>query len=213
MKQIFILAAALFVIIGLSSLLNAEMYQWTDENGAVHFSDSPVDLKDKGEVEVRSSIERSPDIDDGLQNMESDYENKMQEIEDLKRKNEEERQKESLSRQKELARQREEREAKIQELEADLKEKEEELEDSVSRGVSKHGNWRDNDALGIAAKQGAVNRAREALNRETGYTPPPKNTNDDREFELEQEKRRLEFEQQQMKNRIDDLERKNRWSH
>lgn len=56
MKQIFILTAILSII-SLTGISHAEMYQWTDENGAVHFSDSPVDLKEKGEVEVKSVIE------------------------------------------------------------------------------------------------------------------------------------------------------------
>ena len=51
MKRIFFITAFLSII-GLSGLSYAEIYQWTDENGAVHFSDSPVDLRDKEEVEV-----------------------------------------------------------------------------------------------------------------------------------------------------------------
>ena len=66
MKRIIVFAPILSMIIGLTVISQAEIYKWTDENGAVHFSDSPVDLKSKDSVGTMGEIKNRQDFDDGI---------------------------------------------------------------------------------------------------------------------------------------------------
>jgi hypothetical protein len=87
MKRIFILTV-LISLFGLSGLSHAEMYQWVDKEGVMHFSNSPPDVIGAEGVTQTGEIESSYEYDETKAAQEkSEYESGL-ESEALKRKNE-----------------------------------------------------------------------------------------------------------------------------
>jgi len=67
MKNILFIS---IIILGLAALASAQrIYQWTDENGVTHFSNSPVNLKDKGQVGLMHEKEKEQQIENRSNSM------------------------------------------------------------------------------------------------------------------------------------------------
>lgn len=87
MKRLFILTL-LISIFGLSGLSHAEMYQWEDKDGVMHFSNSPPDFDDAEGVTKTGEIKSSYEYDETKAAQEkSEYESGL-ESDALNRKNE-----------------------------------------------------------------------------------------------------------------------------
>lgn len=62
------------IIFGLAALASAQqIYQWTDENGVAHFSNSPVNLKDKGRIDLMPEKEKEQQLRNKSNNMDRQY--------------------------------------------------------------------------------------------------------------------------------------------
>lgn len=62
------------IILSLFTLASAQqIYQWTDENGVTHFSNSPVNLKDKGQVGLMHEKEKEQQLENKSNSMGAQY--------------------------------------------------------------------------------------------------------------------------------------------
>ena len=79
MKQILVITALLSML-SLFGLSHAEeIYQWTDKDGTIRFSDTPpTDPNAKDSIKTMHETERTLALDSGVQNIETGDENGMQ---------------------------------------------------------------------------------------------------------------------------------------